>query len=375
MNAIPPLSLAEQVHAGLVEALRRRRAAEHDAAVLLARLDAERLYLALGHVSTVAYAVGALELTVRQARALLQLGRSLPNLPALDAAFADGRLPYTKARELLRVVTPETEAAWVERATEVDSRTLEKLVSGATIGDEPPPPGEPPKGPARVRLVFVVEAHGAEVIRDALAVERAQSGVRADEVSDGALLVTILQRALHQASEEGVVTAERYRVVVEHCPTCHRTEGVDHEVSDTIASEACCDAEIVDMRPGPDQGRLTRAIPPKLRRIVLHRDRYACAVPGCRCRLWLDVHHVVPFARGGQHTERNLVTLCPAHHRLVHEGILGIGWEEGELVVRDARSVRVTHVGRAEVERSAGGGGDPPGPPSSPRGAEPPARA
>jgi hypothetical protein len=51
-------------------------------------------------------------------------------------------------------------------------------------------------------------------------------------------------------------------------------------------------------------------IPPALRRKVLHRDRSTCRVPWCRSSRNCDLHHIVPRAEGGQHTEENLITLC-----------------------------------------------------------------
>jgi 5-methylcytosine-specific restriction endonuclease McrA len=54
-----------------------------------------------------------------------------------------------------------------------------------------------------------------------------------------------------------------------------------------------------------------KAIPAKLRALVLERDGYACA----RCRQLLQgnyysLHHRLPRGRGGKHTAENLVTLC-----------------------------------------------------------------
>lgn len=54
-----------------------------------------------------------------------------------------------------------------------------------------------------------------------------------------------------------------------------------------------------------------KAIPAKLRALVLARDGYACA----RCRQLLQgsyysLHHRLPRGRGGTHTAENLVTLC-----------------------------------------------------------------
>jgi hypothetical protein len=52
------------------------------------------------------------------------------------------------------------------------------------------------------------------------------------------------------------------------------------------------------------------------------RDSNRCAVPGCRHAIFVDVHHLHLRADGGDHRLENLVTLCAAHHRMVHRGAL-----------------------------------------------------
>jgi hypothetical protein len=44
--------------------------------------------------------------------------------------------------------------------------------------------------------------------------------------------------------------------------------------------------------------------------------------PGCGRIRWLKAHHIVHWTRGGRTDLDNLVLVCHAHHRLVHEG----GW-------------------------------------------------
>ena len=70
-------------------------------------------------------------------------------------------------------------------------------------------------------------------------------------------------------------------------------------------------------------GRKTRSIPPALRRALLARDQ-GCAFPGCTCRKYVDGHHVIHWAEGGETSLYNLIALCRFHHRLVHEGGLRI---------------------------------------------------
>jgi len=83
---------------------------------------------------------------------------------------------------------------------------------------------------------------------------------------------------------------------------------------------------------GPDRGKLTRHIPERTRRAVLARDDYRCVFPGCTCTLFLDLHHLRPFAQGGDHSEANLVTVCTAHHAAAHDGHVGLFVDQGRLM-------------------------------------------
>jgi hypothetical protein len=255
-------------------------------------------------------------------RDLVAIGRHMRELPALAAAFSDGRLSATKAREVARVATPDTDAAWTERACVSTSRVLERQVAAARRGDTPPPdPAALPASP-RVTLRFDVSVADAEVIRATLARLRLQGGFGAD-CDDGVLLADLARNALVEL-EQVPPTAERFRVSIHHCPSCETTHMGDPQA--TSAPEhtdlACaeCDAEVLDLTvPKP---RLTHAIPPATRRKVFEQYGHRCAVPHCRNRLWLDLHHIRPRSQGGDHRAGNLVCLCSAHHRLIHEGAL-----------------------------------------------------
>ena len=69
-------------------------------------------------------------------------------------------------------------------------------------------------------------------------------------------------------------------------------------------------------------GRTQRIVPERTRRLVERRDR-GCRVPGCRGR-FVEVHHIVHWLEGGDTDTANLISLCPFHHRLHHQGVLGI---------------------------------------------------
>jgi len=106
------LTLDEKIRA----VVNTHRQAEHSLALLLHQMAKIRGFQALGFATLSEYAQVSLQLNARKARELARLGERLPELPVLDKAMAEGKLPWTKARELIRVVTPQTQQAWLDRA-------------------------------------------------------------------------------------------------------------------------------------------------------------------------------------------------------------------------------------------------------------------
>ncbi len=66
-----------------------------------------------------------------------------------------------------------------------------------------------------------------------------------------------------------------------------------------------------------DLGRTTRTIPSHLRKAVIQRDR-KCRFPGCEQPPSIcQVHHLIPWAKGGATALGNLALLCRYHHIIV----------------------------------------------------------
>jgi hypothetical protein len=111
-------------------------------------------------------------------------------------------------------------------------------------------------------------------------------------------------------------TATPYRVVIYRCRECGRSELVTpagrHPVDGATAEAVIENAAI------HDAGRRHHAIPPAVRHEVLDRDGHRCRAPGCGSTRFLELHHVVPRARGGTHRAANLITLCSRCHRFLH---------------------------------------------------------
>jgi hypothetical protein len=70
-----------------------------------------------------------------------------------------------------------------------------------------------------------------------------------------------------------------------------------------------------------------RYIPRAVKRTVWNRDGGRCTFTHpltkqrCQSRFQLEMHHVIPFAKGGQNSEKNLKLLCRKHniHQAVHD--------------------------------------------------------
>lgn len=119
---------AREIHGRLVTLSRVQHRVESALAFYLLEVERRALFVELGHASTVDYARECLGLEDRKTRTLLGLACRLERLPKMKEAFGLGHLPYTKAREAVRVATPDTEEAWVEKCKTMSNRQIEQEV-------------------------------------------------------------------------------------------------------------------------------------------------------------------------------------------------------------------------------------------------------
>ena len=84
-----------------------------------------------------------------------------------------------------------------------------------------------------------------------------------------------------------------------------------------------------DIRPrsSRDARQRARHVPAAVKRAVWERDGGQCAFVGhdgrCRERGFLEIHHVVPFAAGGETVVDNLQLRCRAHNAYEAEEVFG----------------------------------------------------
>ena len=122
-----------------------------------------------------------------------------------------------------------------------------------------------------------------------------------------------------------------------------------------VARMLACDGGRVDVSVDDrgqllDVGRRTRSIPAAIGRALWLRDG-GCRVPGCGRRRHLQGHHVVGWAQGGATKLDNLVLLCHAHHRRIHEGVLQVGFDAaGALQFRTATGLKLSQMPARPVD-------------------------
>lgn len=116
------------------------------------------------------------------------------------------------------------------------------------------------------------------------------------------------------------------------------------ETARRLACDAAC-VEVVTDAQGTllDMGRRTRTISPPLQRALRVRDR-GCRWPGCRNAIFVDGHHLQHWADEGETKLENLLLLCAAHHKLVHEGGFRVQLEAGQPVFLTPAGDRVDAV-------------------------------
>jgi Domain of unknown function (DUF222)/HNH endonuclease len=305
------------------------------------------------------------DISLSTAREKVRTAHALRNLPAIAAAFEQGRLSYSKVKALTRVahrhdedlllayaldanvarvaepcqqirnVAPESahhaRRAWGNRSLTMwrdEKRGLFRFTVEVPVEE----------GELIVRALDCAVAAGdvtLDVDPDAIA-ESKGTGWRAQQAD---ALVAVMKSYLDGGhGGEGGSTADRYQVVVHaDAKSLAGGAGCADLPIDTV-KRLICDGSLVlvaeDENGNPlDVGRKQRTVSTALRRALYARDR-GCTFPGCHRKRYLDGHHLKHWINGGETTPDNMTLLCDYHHRVLHEGGFSIVKEAPEHTLR-----------------------------------------
>jgi hypothetical protein len=283
------------------------------------------------------------------AREKVRSAHALRTLPAISAAFAEGRLSYSKVKALTRVahlhdedlllayaldatvpqveercrqirnVAPES-AHCARRAWEHRSLTVWRDEARGTMRLTVEVPIE--EGELIVRALDCAVARG-EVATDVDPDAVAESKGTAWRAQQADALVAVVKSYLDGGDRENGATADHYQVVVHACAES-LTRGAGYaDLPLATVQRLLCDCSFVtvveDANGNPlDVGRKQRTVSTPLRRALYARDR-GCTFPGCHRKRYLDGHHLQHWIDGGETNPANMTLLCTHHHHLLHE--------------------------------------------------------
>jgi Holliday junction resolvasome RuvABC DNA-binding subunit len=381
---------------------KRRAALDVEEAKWLREAERQRIWRKLGFSTALEYLEDVFGHTPRTAMERLRVAKELGVLPGLEAALACGALPWSAARELSRVMTPDTEARWLERARGKNVADVALMVSGHKKGDDP----DEPKDPALMTRKLVLElppALDALFEKTRLVLEQE----RGEHLDDVVVFEAMCMRCLDPVPSlvEGKVPKPMNRIISFRCEDCFRAwrEGRGRLVPIAPADLelAACDAELVRELgpavlateddpttddpigdnasarsgaagrhvthiPRTKDGKVqtkrrpppTLTIPKATRDFVWARDQGRCRVPGCRATRHLACHHVWFRAQGGDHDPVTIILICDGHHKLLHQGLLTVtGRAPDKLIfIRDGKRLvdarSTTEASAAETLRA-----------------------
>src|SRR4051795_7512073 len=141
--SLPLAELARAITAGAV----RLAAATAAWLALVAEFDRRGGWHGVGIRSCAHWLSWQCGLAPGPAREHVRVARALPALPAIRAAFAAGRLSYSKVRALTRVAAPDSEQALLDLAGVCTAAQLDRVAREWRRADSQPDDGGPPEPP------------------------------------------------------------------------------------------------------------------------------------------------------------------------------------------------------------------------------------
>ena len=350
-----PLSMIEGMD--VIEALEREEVASRRAMArrlaLVAEVDRRKLWREGGATCASGWLAARFGWTRGMAREHVRVARALQDLPRVRETLERGLLSWDQLRPLTKMISPEDDALWARRAQDMSPAELwreeerRRKIRPAEAEDD--------HRARRLHLSWdeerrFLELWGMLPAEQGAAVEKALRERAEDVVLEDGPLEDRHGARLADALEE-LVTSGGGRpgapTLVVHAgaevlageaapstPLCETEDGI--RLTGEAVRRLACDGRIewVLEREGRPVGigRQGRAVPGWLSRLLRHRDR-GCRFPGCERTSWLKAHHLWHWAQGGPTDLENLVLLCHAHHRLLHEG----GWRTSGHPGRDLR--------------------------------------
>ena len=137
-------------------------------------------------------------------------------------------------------------------------------------------------------------------------------------------LVAVAKGYLSGNSGEKRAKSNNHQVIVHVDAAALQDKGGMSDLPVESVRRIACDADVVEVTKDAkgnllNLGRKHRVVSPQLKRALLARDK-CCTYPSCSHEQYLEAHHVMHWADGGETSLDNAILICSQHHRLLHEG-------------------------------------------------------
>jgi hypothetical protein len=338
MSTVISFRPIDDLESSLITSWHEVTQATHQFLALLREFDLRQGWKSYGNVDCADWLNWRCGISRVTAQEKVRVARALWLLPEVDAAFADGRLSYSKVRALTRVATQRNEAELVAFALRSSAAHVEAYCRRLRNGDADSSAIDARRLHESRSLArsfredgsgtITVELPKAELELVLQALEYVGRSLPGDPsrslFAKGADALLQMARDALAGSADSGAAPDSYQVLVHVDATALSNRGGESDVPLSTARRLCCDGSIVPIVDDSDGrtlnvGRKQRVVPTAIKRALVARDR-GCTFPGCHHTRWLDAHHVHHWADGGETSLENLLTLCSTHHRLVHEG-------------------------------------------------------
>jgi hypothetical protein len=376
----------------IAEVTRCARDERHATAQLvahLAELDARRLYLGAGQSSLFTYCRDVLGLSDDAAYNRVEAARACRLFPRILARLVDGSLTVTSVRLLARHLSADNHHELLAAASRRSKREVEELIAHRFPKPDTPSSvrkiPEPTRAPVRVAPPRLVTEPVQDVSGPATTMVSSAPMPTAPDAVWSCRTASTHRPAVKPLAVDryeirftaSAATRDKLRVaqdLLRHTiPSGEIAAIFDRALSELIEAHSRRKMAVVRR---PEKARAVRPavegsrdVTADVKRVVWVRDAGRCAflsASGHRCgeRAFLEYHHVLPYAVGGQATVANIQLRCRAHN----------GYEADTFFGADRRNGGAAN-GAARREKHVVSWGFPPvperpqphGPPRSPK--------
>ncbi len=311
---------------------------------LLMEIDSRKLYAGQGYASLFTFCVKVLHLSEHATYLRIEAARVCRRFPAILEKLSDGSLHLTAVSLLGPHLTAANIGELLDEARQKSKREIEQII--ARLRPQPDVPAVVRKLPTPV-MVPVPHSEFPVVVADS------HLPVRIAETT----AVAVVAPVASMRPEIKPLAPQRYKV---QCTVSRETHDKLRRVQDLLrhsipdgdlsaimdraltlllselSRSKCAATERPRSLRAPNSR--SRHIPAPIKREVWARDAGRCAFQGdlgrCAETGFLEFHHVVPYADGGETSVKNLELRCRSHNQ--YEALLWSGAEPP--VAREARA-------------------------------------